>query len=122
MDLVVKGREITIPDQFRATAAAKLAKIARLAPRGGRLEIEVTPARSARPNGLKRLDATLDSPGRVFRARGDGPDLEAALEQLVSRLERQLRDHRGRRRDRLHGRTDRLKSAPIGRRRGPRAE
>jgi len=122
MDLVVRSREITIPDQFRKNAEAKLAKIARLAPRAGKLEIEVTPARSARPGGLKRLDGTLESPGKVFRARGDGPDLDAALEQLFSRLERQLRDHRNKRRDRLHGRSDRLQSAPIGRGRVPRAE
>jgi ribosomal subunit interface protein len=122
MDLVMKSRKVPLTDQFRKAVQAKVAKISRLEPRALRIEIEVTPARSAHPDGLKRLDATLATPRKTFRATGDGADLEVALDQVVSRLDRQLREHRKKRRDRLHGRSDRLKSAPVGRGEGSQAE
>jgi ribosomal subunit interface protein len=122
MDLVVKSRKIPLSEQFRKTAQGKVDKLSRLEPKAVRVEIEVTPARSAHPDGIKRLDATLQTPRKTFRATGDAADLEAALDQVVARLDRQLREYRKKRRDRLHGRGDRLKSAPVGRGEGSRSE
>jgi putative sigma-54 modulation protein len=113
VDVVVKGRGISVSEQLRRSAEHKLGKIVRLEPRAARVEVEVSTARSSRPDGLKRLDATLEIPRKVFRARAEGPEVEAALDQIVARLERQVRDHRDRRRNRLHGRNDRLQSAPV---------
>jgi ribosomal subunit interface protein len=122
MDLVVKSRKIPLTEQFRKIAQGKVARFSRLEPRVVRIEIEVTPARSAHRGGLKRLDATLLTPRKTFRATGDAADLEVALDQVVARLDRQLRDHRKKRRDRLHRGGDRLKSAPIDRGEGSRSE
>jgi ribosomal subunit interface protein len=113
MDLVLRGRGDRVTDQFRKAAAHKLAKLERLDPRVVSVEIEVIRERNPRLNGTKRLEATLDLPRATFRARGQGPDVEAALDQLVERLERQLRDHHGRRRSRLLGGANRLKSSRI---------
>src|SRR2546423_1701256 len=101
MDLVGEGRGVRVTHQFRRIAEAKLAKVTRLAPRALRAELEVTPARSANLDGLKRLDATLDTPRKTFRARADGADLEATLDQVVSRLDRQVREHKKKTQDRL---------------------
>jgi ribosomal subunit interface protein len=122
MDLVVKSRKIPLTEQFRKIAQAKVAKFGRLEPQVVRIELEVTPARSAHPDGLKRIDAALETPRKTFRATGDAADLEVALDQVVARLDRQLREYRKKRRDRLHHRGDRLKSAPIGRGEGSRSE
>ena len=122
MDLVVKSRKVAVTEQFRRAAEAKMAKFARLEPNVVRIELEITLARSAHPDGLKRLVAALETPRKTFRASGDAADLDVALDQVVSRLDRQLREHRKKRRDRLHGRGDRLQSAPVDRGEGSRAE
>jgi ribosomal subunit interface protein len=114
VDVIVKGRGISVSDRLRKSAEHKFARIARLDPRATLVELEVSTARSSRPDGVKRLDGTLSIPRKTFRARAEGLEVEAALDQVASKLERQLRDHRERRRNRLHRRTDRLQSAPIG--------
>lgn len=110
---MLKSRGDRVTDQFRRTAAGKLAKIQRMEPRVIRVEIEVIEERNPRQDGAKRLEASLQLPRRTFRAKAQGPDLDIALDQLVERLERQLRDHHGKRRNRLLGGGSRLKSPRI---------
>ena len=111
MDLVVKSRKIPLTEQFRKSAQGKVARFSRLEPRVVRIEIEVTPARSAHRGGLKRLDATLLTPRKTFRATAQAQDVELALDRLVDRLERQIRDYRTKRKNRFLGRSNRLKSS-----------
>ena len=113
MDIVVKARGISVSDQLRRNAEHRLARITRLDPRATLVEVEVTTARSSRPDGIKRLDATLQLPRKTFRAHAESSEVETALDQVASKLERQLRDHRERRRKRLHHRNHRLQSAPV---------
>lgn len=110
MELVLKGRGARITDQIRRTAAAKLAKLARLDPRVVRIELEVISERNPRLNGAKTVEASLDIPRHTFRARAQGPDVDVALDMLVERLERQVRDHHSRRRNRSPAGGSRLES------------
>jgi ribosomal subunit interface protein len=119
MELVVKGRGVRIPDQLRQSAEQHLRKLERLEPRATRMEIEVS-AERGREDGMKRLDGTLEVPRHVFRAHAVEHELGTALEVLLNRLERQVRDHRDKRRTRLHGRVDRLQSPTIGPEGAPR--
>jgi ribosomal subunit interface protein len=113
VDVLVKGRGIAVTDQLRRTAEHKLSKLVRLEPRAISAEIELSAVRGARPDGVKCLDAVLQTPRRTYRARAEGPEVDVLLEQVTSRLERQVRDHRGKRRRRPAGRGDRLQSAPV---------
>lgn len=113
MDLVVKGRGVRVTEQLRRTAAHKLSKLARMDPRAIRMELEVISERNPRQNGTKRLQASLDFPRHTLRARAQGPDVEVALDQLAERLERQIRDHHRRKRNRFLGAGNRLKSTRI---------
>jgi ribosomal subunit interface protein len=114
MDLVVRGRGVRVTDQVRRSAEHGAEKLARLEPRAIRLEIEVGSERSPRLDGIKHLDGTLEAPRRTFRASASAPDVTAALDQVLNKLDRQLRDHLDRRKKRVHARTDRLISPPIG--------
>ena len=114
MELVVKGRGLRITEPIRRNAQLGAEKLTRLEPRALRLEIELGSERSPRLDGIKRLDGILEAPRRTFRASASGPDAEVVLEQVLDKLERQLRDHLDRRKKRVHDRTDRLKSPPIG--------
>jgi putative sigma-54 modulation protein len=114
MDLVVKGRGVRITDQLRRVAERKLERLSRIEPRAVRVEVEVISEHHPRQDGTKRLEATLTIPRRTFRARAEGPDVEVALDRLVDRLERLVRDYRGRVRGRIMAGANRLKAARAG--------
>ncbi len=100
MEFALKGHGIHITDQIRETAEHKLARLARMEPRATLLDIEITLERDPRPRGSLRVEGVLRLPRRTLRAQGSGRDLPTALDQLAGRLERQVRDHHGRRRAR----------------------
>ena len=104
MELVVKGRGTPVVDQLRRTAEHRAVKLARLLPRAIRLEIEVGTERGSHSDGMKRLDGTLEAPRRTFRAKATAPDAETALDLVLAKLERQVRDHHDRRTTRVRSR------------------
>jgi putative sigma-54 modulation protein len=114
MEVTLKARGVDITDQMRSKAEHKLAKLARLDPRAESVEVEVISERNPRLNGTKRLEATLLLPRHVIRASAAATDLDAALDQLAERLERQVRDYRAKRKKRLLPGFNRLKSPRNG--------
>jgi ribosomal subunit interface protein len=113
MDLVLKGRGVRITDHLREVAQHKLDKLERLEPRATRMEIEIISEDFPTHDGTKTVDAALMVPRHTFRARAHGPKVEDALDLTVARLERQVRDRRGRIRRRVLAGANRLKSARI---------
>ena len=98
MELVLKSRGVRVTEHLRRAVERKLAKVSRLEPRAVRLELELISERNPRLHHAKRLEASLEGPRHTFRARSQGPDFNVALDELVEHLERQIRDHRGRKR------------------------
>jgi ribosomal subunit interface protein len=114
MDLVLKGRGHRVTDRDRRAAEKKLARLARINPRMMRCELEILAEKGPRLQPALRVEARVDAPRRTFRASADGRDLETALDRLVERLERQVRDDAGKRKNRTIRNTDRLQSAGVG--------
>jgi ribosomal subunit interface protein len=110
VDLLVRGRGSRISDQVRRTTEHKLSKIGRFDPRVLRLEVEIIEERNPRVGVSHRVEVTAGTARRTFRAEGAGRDLESALDQVAERLERQISRYRGKIRNRLTGRGNRLKS------------
>jgi len=98
MDVVLKGRGIKITDQIRHTTEHKLAKIARLDPRVGRLEIEIMGDLNPRMGASHRVEVVCARGRKTFRAYGEGSDVESALDQVEERLQRQITSFRAKRR------------------------
>ena len=113
MELTFTGRGMQITDEIRETASHKVAPLARIEPRTTRMDLEFIAEHHAKP-GMARVEAALATPRRTFRAHGDGRDVPSALDEVVGRLERQLRDHHGKRRAMQH-KTDGLESAHLSR-------
>ena len=111
MDLVFKHRAAQSTEPIRHAAEARLPKISKLLPKAERLEIEVIGERGSMSNGAVRLEGTIVAPRKSFRASSHGHNPEAAVDQLLSKLERQLRDHHDKRRSRLVSGGSRIKSA-----------
>lgn len=113
MDLFVKGRGTRITDQMRTAAEHKLGRLERMEPRATRVEIEVISEKNPRLGGKKRVEATLETPRKTFRAHAEANDVGSALDRLAEKLERQLRDHHTKRRTRLVARAGRVESAQV---------
>ena len=62
-------------------------------------EVEII-QENPRIQGGHRVEAACDTARRRFRAHGSGQDVESALDQVVSRLERQIASYRAKLKDR----------------------
>ncbi len=111
MDLLLIGRGARITDQLRQTAEHKLARLERMDPNLTRLEIQVISEKNPRQGGARRVEAVAETPRKTFRAHADAPEVEAALDVIAEKLERQIRDHHKKRRARLIAGASRVKSA-----------
>ena len=101
MELTCTGRGIHVTDEMRESAERKLSRVERLETRATRLEVEVIVEKNPRLAHMKRLEATLHTPRKTYRAHGEDPGFENALDELVKRLERQVRDHHEKRRTKV---------------------
>jgi ribosomal subunit interface protein len=112
MDLTFTGRGLGVSDAVRETAEHKLAAISRLEPRVTRIDLEFIAQHHPHLDGTTRVEAAVHVPRKTFRAEAEAIDVPTALDRVVERLERQIRDHHGRRRKRM-ARPDALDSAPL---------
>jgi ribosome-associated translation inhibitor RaiA len=63
-----------------------------------RLELELVAEHHPSPgDGLKLIKAAVRVPRRTFRAHAEARDVRTALDDVAEKLERQLRDHHGKR-------------------------
>jgi ribosome hibernation promoting factor len=112
MDVTFTGRGLGVSDAVRETAEHKLAAISRLEPRVTRIDLEFISEHHPRHDGTTRIEAAVHVPRKTFRAEAEAVDVPTALDRVVDRLERQIRDHHGKRRKRM-ARPDALDSAAL---------
>jgi ribosomal subunit interface protein len=96
------GRGLSVTDEMRETAEHKLARLERLEPHVVRIDLTFVNEHFPKLDGQKRVEAALRTPRKDFRAHADATNVSSALDHVVEKLERQLRDHHGKRRSRLH--------------------
>jgi ribosomal subunit interface protein len=114
MDLHLAGRGTRITDDVRATCERKLARLERIEPRLTRVDVEVIAEHNPRQGGAHRIEVVAVTPRKTYRAHGDAADVEAALDVVVGRVERQIRDHHQKKRTRLlHGARRAVTSAHV---------
>jgi ribosomal subunit interface protein len=101
MDLHLIGRGTRITDALREASEHKLSRLGRMEPRLSRLDVEVIAERNPRRGGAHRVEVIARVPRKVFRAHAEASDVEAALDLVSERLERQIRDHHEKKRARL---------------------
>ena len=97
MDLTFTGRGLPVSDDIREQAEHKLARLERLEPRTTRIDLEFVAEHHPSPDGLKMIKAVLKIPRKTFRARAEAQDVRSGLDEVAEKLERQIRDHHGRR-------------------------
>lgn len=115
MDLVLNGRGARITERLRQITERKLSRLERMEPKLTRLEVEVIHEKNPRRGGAHRVEAVAAAPRKSYRASADARDVESALDVLVEKLERQIRDHHEKRRTRLITGASRVKSGQTNR-------
>jgi ribosomal subunit interface protein len=98
MDLTFTGRGVPVTSDIRELAEHKLGPIERLEPRTIAIDLELISENHPKPGGLKRVEAALRVPRKTFRAEAEAEDVPTALDRIKEKLERQIRDHHGKRR------------------------
>lgn len=92
MDIVVKGRNVEVPEHYRVHVTDKLARVERYDHKAIRYDVELFHERNPRQSkNCQRVEITGQCRGQVVRAEACGPDFYAALDVAVSKLENRLR-------------------------------
>ncbi len=105
MDIVVKGRNVEVPEHYRVHVADKLQKIERYDSKIIRMDVELSHERNPRQSdSCQRVEITCVSRGPVVRAEACAADFYGALDLAISKLDTRFRRaadrrrvHRGRR-------------------------
>jgi ribosomal subunit interface protein len=105
VDIVVKGRNVEVPDHYRLHVVDKLSKIERYDQKVIRVDVELFHERNPRQSDhCQRVEITCYSRGPVIRAEACASDFYGALDIAITKLNGRLRRsadrrrvHRGRR-------------------------
>ena len=101
MDIVVKGRNVEVPDHFRVHVADKLERSERYDPKIIRVDVELSHETNRRQSKTcQRVQITLATRGPAVRAEASAETFYAALDAAVTKLETRLRRSADRRHDR----------------------
>jgi ribosomal subunit interface protein len=99
VDIVVKGRNVEVPDHYRVHVAEKLAKIERYDHKLMRVDVELFHERNPRQSDYcQRVEITCYSRGPVVRAEACAKDFYSALDAAIAKLDTRLRRAADRRR------------------------
>ncbi|WP_330234322.1 ribosome-associated translation inhibitor RaiA [Nocardia sp. NBC_00508] len=98
-DIVVKGRNVEVPDHFRIYVAEKLSRLERFDPSMFLFDVELFHERNRRQRkSCQRVEITARGKGPVVRAEARADSFYAAFESVTAKLESRLRRTKDRRR------------------------
>ena len=99
MDIVVKGRNVEVPDHYRQHVAEKLSRVERYDHKLIRVDVELFHERNPRQSALcQRVEITCKSRGPVIRSEACAKDFYSALDTAMAKLESRMRRSADRRR------------------------
>lgn len=99
MDIVVKGRNVEVPEHYRQHVAEKLHKVERYDDKIIRIDVELSHEKNPRQSDhCQCVQITSVSRGPVVRAEACASDFYTALDGAIAKLEARLRRSADRRR------------------------
>ena len=97
MRLQVKGKNLEVSESIRSYAEEKLGKLERQLADPTQVEVELSVERNPSIAASHIAEATIWTKGPTLRAREASSDMKASIDQLVEKLERQVKRYRERR-------------------------
>lgn len=99
MDIVVRGRNVEVPEHYRSLVGEKLARIERYDHKIISVDVELQHEKNRRQaSACQHVEITCKSRGPVVRSEACAADFYAALDTAVAKLEARLRRAADRRR------------------------
>jgi putative sigma-54 modulation protein len=98
MRLQVKGKNVEVTPSIRAYAERKLGKLEKQLAEQTQVEVELSEQKNPSIAESHVAEATIFTKGPTLRAREASPDMKVSIDQLVEKLERQVKKYRERRR------------------------
>jgi ribosomal subunit interface protein len=99
MEIVVRGRNVTVPEHYRQHVSEKLGKLERYDHKIIRADVELQHEKNPRQNGsCQHVEITCRTRGPVVRSEACAEDFYKALDLAAERLERRFRNAADRRR------------------------
>jgi ribosomal subunit interface protein len=99
MDIVIKGRNVEVPEHYRALVSEKLARLERYDKKIIRYDVELFHEPNPRlAKVCQRVEITGKGRGPAVRAEASAGDFYAALDTVVNKLESRMRKSHDRRR------------------------
>jgi putative sigma-54 modulation protein len=97
MQVTVKGKNVDVPEKLRAHAEHKLAKVQRFDDRILAMDVEFSEERNPRVAESHTVEVTLTTKSRLVRAHASAADPASAVDQVIDRLQRQVKKLKSRR-------------------------
>src|ERR671910_2208728 len=97
MRLQVKGRNVEVSDSIRRYAEDKLGKLERQLADPTEVELELAMEHNPSIADNHVAEATIRTKGPTLRAREASTSYESSIDQLVEKLERQVKRYRAKR-------------------------
>jgi ribosome hibernation promoting factor len=106
MQLRVKGKNLEVADTIRDYGEQKLRKLERLLDDAAEVELELAEERNPAIAANHIAEGTVWMKRHTVRAREASPDMKASIDQLVNKLERQIKEVREKVRSHRPARTE----------------
>ena len=103
MRIEVKGRNLPVTDELRASVERRFEKVSKQVSDLAELTVEISEDRDSSPTTLV-AEATLRLKGVTLRARDSARDHKHAINLVAEELARQVKRHRDKRRKRREAR------------------
>ncbi len=94
MRTIVKGKNMDVPEAVRQYAERKTRRLERFLDDRTDAIIELSVERHRSADDSRIADVTLVIDGQTIRGRADGSTWEAAIDEVVDKIERRAVDHR----------------------------
>lgn len=116
MEVVVKGKNLSVTEALDAHAREKVERVVRFFDESKsdcRAEVELIHERNKSRKEPEVVEATLFVNGSVIKATDSSGDMYAAIDGMGRKLERQVKRFRSKQVDRWHGERDRKTEASV---------
>jgi putative sigma-54 modulation protein len=97
MELQIKGRNLEVSETMRTFAERKLAKVDKLCHPSTRIELELAIEKNPSVSAHEVAEATVWLKGRTLRAREASRDMKVSIDEVVTKLCRELAELRDKR-------------------------
>ena len=107
MDLVIKGKNIDVPENARTYIAKKAGKLDRHLQNVSKTKVEISEEKTRSKDNRYIVEVTIDTQGTFLRGEQRGPDIFSAIDAVADMMDRQIRRYK----ERLQGKKRRI--APL---------